>query len=163
MRSAGCEEGLPLPAPRLRRCPAPCQGRVGNQIGSLEPQHGERHDDGALWVGTRPEGVAGSGERGAIRGDDIAGMRDEVPKDVQRVLAQRVANRCSNPDCGAITSGLQEDESKAVNLGVAAQITAASPGGPRFDPALSAEQRRAPGNGMWLCQNCAKKVDNDLT
>jgi len=65
-------------------------------------------------------------------------MRDEFPKDVQRVLAQRVANRCSNPDCGAITSGPQEDESKAVNLGVAAHITAASPGGPRFDPALSA-------------------------
>ena len=46
---------------------------------------------------------------------------------------------------------------------MAAHITAAPPGGPRFDPALSAEQRRAPGNGMWLCQNCAKKVDNDLT
>jgi hypothetical protein len=63
-------------------------------------------------------------------------MRDECPKDVQRVLAQRVANRCSNPDRRAITSGPQEDESKAVNLGVAAHITAASPGGPRPIPLL---------------------------
>lgn len=46
-------------------------------------------------------------------------------------------------------------------LGVAAHITAASPGGPRYDPKLSSEERSGHGNGIWLCQNCAKLVDND--
>lgn len=42
-------------------------------------------------------------------------------------------------------------------------ITAASPGGPRYDSKLSSEERSGHGNGIWLCQNCAKLVDNDPT
>lgn len=59
------------------------------------------------------------------------------------------------------TAGPQEDSSKALNIGVAAHITAASPGGPRYDPNLTPDQRRSTSNGVWLCQNCAKLVDND--
>jgi hypothetical protein len=44
---------------------------------------------------------------------------------------------------------------------VAAHITAAAVSGPRFDAALTVEQRRSVENGIWLCQNCAKLVDND--
>jgi len=55
----------------------------------------------------------------------------------------------------------QEDPTKAVNIGVAAHITAASPGGPRFDPSLTPNERQAAKNGIWLCQSCAKLVDND--
>jgi hypothetical protein len=44
---------------------------------------------------------------------------------------------------------------------VAAHITAASPDGPRFNAALTAEQRKAPENGIWVCQTCAKLIDND--
>src|SRR5207244_11951864 len=44
---------------------------------------------------------------------------------------------------------------------VGAHITAASSGGPRYDSSLSAEQRRSGDNGIWLCQNCGKLVDND--
>ncbi len=44
---------------------------------------------------------------------------------------------------------------------MAAHITAASPGGPRYDPSLSPDQRAQPENGVWLCQTCAKLVDND--
>lgn len=40
-------------------------------------------------------------------------------------------------------------------------MTAASPGGPRYDPALTPEQRRAVENGIWLCQTCGKLVDSD--
>jgi hypothetical protein len=53
------------------------------------------------------------------------------------------------------------DPGKAINLGVAAHITAASPGGPRFDPKMDAKLRSSPENGIWLCQNCAKLVDDD--
>lgn len=54
-----------------------------------------------------------------------------------------------------------EDATKAVNLGVAAHITAAAPGGPRYDASLTPEQRSSIENAIWLCQNCAKLIDND--
>jgi hypothetical protein len=88
-------------------------------------------------------------------------MSDDFSDAVKRALASRVGNLCSNPDCRALTSGPQEDPAKAVNLGVAAHITAASPGGPRYDAGLLPEERSGPSNGLWLCQNCAKLVDND--
>jgi hypothetical protein len=50
-----------------------------------------------------------------------------------------------------------------VNLGVGAHITAASPGGPRYDPSLTPEQRASAENGIWLCQNDGKLIDNDVT
>ncbi len=48
-----------------------------------------------------------------------------------------------------------------MNIGVAAHITAAATGGPRFDPTLTEARRRAITNGIWLCQFCAKLIDND--
>lgn len=44
---------------------------------------------------------------------------------------------------------------------VAAHVSAASPGGPRYDPRLTPEQRASIDNGIWVCQNCAKLIDND--
>jgi hypothetical protein len=90
-------------------------------------------------------------------------MRDDFPMTVKLVLAARAGNRCSNPECRAPTSGPQDDPAKAVNLGVAAHIAAASPGGPRYDATMTAEQRQHAENGIWLCQNCAKRIDNDPT
>jgi hypothetical protein len=87
--------------------------------------------------------------------------RDDFPDAVKRILAARVNFWCSKPDCRAATNGPQADASKAVNVGVAAHITAAAPGGPRYDAALTHEQRADITNGIWLCQNCAKLVDND--
>jgi hypothetical protein len=89
-------------------------------------------------------------------------MRDDFSADVKQVLAFRVSTTCSSPDCQADTAGPQEDPSKAVNVGVAAHITSASAGGPRFDASLTPEQRSSAENGIWLCQNCAKLIDNDV-
>lgn len=88
-------------------------------------------------------------------------MRDDFPLWVQRKLALRVAHRCSRPECRAITSGPQEGTEGIVNIGVAAHVTAASPGGPRYDPGLTPQQRRSAANGVWLCQSCAKLADSD--
>ena len=77
-------------------------------------------------------------------------------------MAARVASRCSNPDCGAVTSAARLGGSGAINIGVAAHITAASPGGPRYDITLSPTERSAGENGIWLCQNCAKLIDSDV-
>lgn len=88
-------------------------------------------------------------------------MRDDFKQEIKELLARRVGQRCSNPNCRALTSGPHEDPSKAVNIGVAAHITAASPDGPRYESKLLSEERKSPENGIWLCQNCAKLVDND--
>jgi hypothetical protein len=90
-------------------------------------------------------------------------MADDFSEPVKRVLCTRVGNVCSNPQCRALTSGPQENPAKALNIGVAAHITAASAGGPRYDPDLLPEERSGSSNGIWLCQNCAKLVDNDPT
>ncbi len=90
-------------------------------------------------------------------------LRDDFSRTTKELLAKRVGYRCSNPSCCQITSGPHEDVTKTDNVGVAAHLTAASPGGPRYEPSLSAKQRKSPDNGIWLCQKCAKLVDNDST
>ena len=88
-------------------------------------------------------------------------MRDDFTIETKEVLAKRVAGQCSNPGCDRTTSGPRTDSAKSVNIGVAAHITAAATNGPRYDPSLTTDQRKSPENGIWLCQNCAKLVDND--
>jgi len=100
---------------------------------------------------------------GAFPGKSMAPStrRDDFPADVKDILAKRAGMRCSNPNCRKPTSGPRDDPRKAVNIGVAAHITAAAPRGPRHDGSMSPEKRRSIENGIWLCQNCAKLVDND--
>jgi len=88
-------------------------------------------------------------------------MRDEFTAATKDLLARRVGFKCSNPACRQPTTGPQVAPSGAVNLGVAAHITAASTDGPRYDPSLTPEERASPDNGIWLCQTDAKLVDND--
>ena len=87
---------------------------------------------------------------------------DAFVEPTKRLLASRVGHRCSLPDCRAQTVGPSAEQAKSVNVGVAAHITAASPGGPRFDVSLSAEARSSEGNGIWLCQTCAALIDRDV-
>lgn len=101
-------------------------------------------------------------ETGAgMPGEAVSGARDEFPKAVREVLGRRVAFRCSNPGCRQGTIGPRENSGKTIDIGVAAHICAASPGGPRFDSSMTSEQRASSSNGIWLCQNCGKLVDND--
>ena len=88
-------------------------------------------------------------------------MRADFSQKVCQVLASRVGLHCSNPDCRAYTTGPKVTSEAALNVGVAAHITAASEGGPRYAPAISDKQRRSAANGIWLCQTCAKLIDND--
>jgi hypothetical protein len=88
-------------------------------------------------------------------------MRDDFSEDIKRIIASRVNYRCSNPSCRVATSGPQVHPEKALNIGVAAHITAASPGGPRYDSSQTPNERRHASNAIWLCQNCAKLIDND--
>jgi WD40 repeat protein len=87
-------------------------------------------------------------------------MRDDFPKNVVDALGKRAGFLCSNPVCRRSTIGPQKGGAGAVNLGVAAHITAASPGGPRYDASLSTEERSSSTNGLWACQGCAKHIDS---
>ncbi|MEM7408885.1 MAG: hypothetical protein AAF430_01455 [Myxococcota bacterium] len=88
-------------------------------------------------------------------------MRDDFTKPIKETLAKRVANRCSNPDCLRITSGPHIAPDRSVNVGIAAHITAAAAGGPRYDASLTPEERAAAENGIWLCSSCAALIDRD--
>jgi hypothetical protein len=88
-------------------------------------------------------------------------MRHDFDEKTKQILARRVGYRCSNPQCRKQTTGPQEDVAKAISIGVAAHITAASAGGPRFDSTMSPEKRKSGENGIWMCQNCAKLIDSD--
>jgi len=90
-----------------------------------------------------------------------ANRRDDFVKGVRDVLAHRAGFRCSKPDCRAPTAGPNDDNGKHGSIGIAAHITAAAPGGPRYDPTLSADLRGAVSNGIWLCDNHAREVDRD--
>ena len=88
-------------------------------------------------------------------------MRDDFSSALKDTLAKRVGFRCSNPDCRKSTSGPQENPTAALNIGVAAHIRAAAPGGKRYDSTQLPAKRSSIENGIWLCQNCAKLIDND--
>ena len=92
---------------------------------------------------------------------DYLAMRDEFTEKTKRVIQDRAGNRCSNPECRVLTSGPNAHPERSTKTGVAAHITAASPGGPRPNSNLTPEQRQSAENGIWLCQNCAHFVDAD--
>jgi hypothetical protein len=88
-------------------------------------------------------------------------MRDDFSQEIKEILAKRVAYCCSKPNCRQLTSGPSTDPKKALNIGVAAHIMAASPGGKRYCSTQTPEERKNIINGIWLCQNCAKLIDSD--
>jgi hypothetical protein len=87
--------------------------------------------------------------------------RDDFTKSTIDILAKRVGYLCSNPNCKKPTIGAHEQKDKSTSIGIAAHITAASPGGPRYDDTLTIEQRKNIDNGIWLCSNCATLIDKD--
>jgi hypothetical protein len=88
--------------------------------------------------------------------------RDDFSAAVIEELRQRSGGRCSVPSCRAQTTGPSESRVSGVsNVGVAAHITAAAPGGPRYDPSMTPRQRGSRENGIWVCQTHSKQIDDD--
>ncbi len=98
------------------------------------------------------------GNRGPV-GRCRLNERDNFTHATIRNLAQRVGFRCSFTDCGKLTIGPNPSGEGTINIGVAAHICAASPGGKRYDPQQTPEERRSQSNGMWLCQIHAHFID----
>ena len=53
------------------------------------------------------------------------------------------------------------NQEKCILIGEAAHITAAAKDGPRYDEKMSQAERKSAKNGIWLCRNCHKVVDDD--
>jgi hypothetical protein len=88
-------------------------------------------------------------------------VRDNFSAKTVRILAERAGHLCSNPDCRKSTVGPALEEARSTIIGVAAHITAAADGGPRFDRTLSPDERSSITNGIWLCHNCSSLIDKD--
>lgn len=86
---------------------------------------------------------------------------DRFKQLIINTLAKRAANRCSNPDCGAVTSGPSDDPKASVNVGEAAHIFGAHLGSARFDATMTSLARSDIANAIWLCSTCHKIVDDD--
>lgn len=88
-------------------------------------------------------------------------MRDDFSVKTKEELAKRVGYLCSNPQCRKTTIGAQDGQGGTINIGEAAHICAASPGGKRYDESMTPEERSDISNGIWLCRNCAAMIDRD--
>ena len=86
--------------------------------------------------------------------------RDEFSAPTKRLLEKQSGNHCSNPACRRVTSAASSDGKTVISIGEASHISAAAPGGPRYDETLTSDQRKAPENGIWLCKDHARAVDS---
>ena len=92
----------------------------------------------------------------------MSNNRDDFSEKTKRTAAMRVGYRCSFQPCGKPTVGASlEDKNKAPSIGVAAHICAAAPGGPRYDPNMTEEERKDISNCIWMCQTHAHLIDTD--
>jgi hypothetical protein len=85
--------------------------------------------------------------------------RDDFTERTKLQIAKRVGWLCSDPSCRRPTIGSTSDGDGEINLGTAAHICAAAPGGPRYDSNQTREQRRSADNGMWMCKLHGTAVD----
>jgi hypothetical protein len=86
-------------------------------------------------------------------------MADKFPDKVRKILCDQAGNMCCK--CKRPTSKANAEGDGAVRTGIAAHITAASPGGARYNSKMAPSERSSAENGIWLCTTCAKEIDDD--
>jgi hypothetical protein len=87
--------------------------------------------------------------------------RDDFSPNTRRILGERVAYICSNPNCRGNTIGPHSDPDRSLDTGIAGHIFGAAPGGPRYNPNQTPEERKGIANGVWLCATCSRIVDTN--
>ncbi len=89
-------------------------------------------------------------------------MRDDFKVTDIPKLAGRAGYLCSSPYCNAMTVGPSEtNPALKANIGKAAHIHSASPGGSRYDNTQTKAERASIENGIWLCANCHDLIDKN--
>jgi len=88
--------------------------------------------------------------------------RDDFSEPTKQFLAFRAGHTCSFSGCTQHTSGPSDESPTAyTNVGEAAHICAAAPGGRRYIAEMTPEERKHINNGIWLCATHARLVDRD--
>ena len=85
--------------------------------------------------------------------------RDEFSPATKRAIERQARGHCSNPACRRLTHAATSDGAGEINIGQASHICAAAPGGPRYDPQMTSDERAAADNGIWLCDVHGRAVD----
>lgn len=78
-----------------------------------------------------------------------------------QTLSRRAALLCSNPDCNVLTSGPTTAADSSINIGEAAHIYGRTSSAARYKADLTISEISDITNGIWLCRNCHKLIDND--
>ena len=86
--------------------------------------------------------------------------RDDFSERTKLQIAKRVGWLCSFPTCRTPTVGATSDGEGEINIGTAAHICAAAPGGPRYDATMTPEERASAANGIWMCRDHGKAIDS---
>lgn len=86
--------------------------------------------------------------------------RDNFNKLTREKIAKGAGWLCSFPNCQAPTVGATSDGEEVIDIGIAAHICAAAPGGPRYDDKMSPEERSSAKNGIWMCSDHGKAIDS---
>ena len=92
----------------------------------------------------------------------MARNRDDFSKQTALQIAKRAGWLCSFPSCRTPTVGATANGDGEINIGTAAHICAAAPGGPRYDEKMTPEQRSSAKNGIWMCRDHGKAIDSDV-
>lgn len=87
--------------------------------------------------------------------------RLEFRTKAKRQLAERVAYICSNPSCRKLTVKANFENYTSVKSGKAAHIYPASLNGPRSGHSKPPEYVQSFENGIWLCDICAREIDDN--
>ena len=86
--------------------------------------------------------------------------RDEFSPKTVLQIAKRAGWLCSYPACRTPTVGATSDGDGEINIGTAAHICAAAPGGPRYDEKTTSQERSSAKNGIWMCRDHGKAIDS---
>lgn len=76
-----------------------------------------------------------------------------------KLLWGRAAGRCAMPNCRMEVFITERGYNPIWNIGEMGHISAASDGGPRSNPSLSARERDTYENLILLCRNCHGRID----
>lgn len=89
-------------------------------------------------------------------------QREEFSPKTKRAVALRAGYRCSFTDCPQVTIGPSDEAPDAhANIGEAAHICAAAPGGKRYAATMTPDERAHIDNAIWLCVHHSRLIDRD--
>ena len=74
--------------------------------------------------------------------------RDNFTETTRHRIGKQAGWHCSCPWCCRPTVGSNSEGDDVIDVGIAAHIRAAAPGGPRYDPDMSPEERKSVSNGI---------------